>query len=156
LKKFGHVNKKALEQFKAFSEQKEKLNERKTEIDDAEVSMQGLISHLDLKKEEAIAGTFKSVAKHFKEVFHEIVPQGSATLKMIRSNVIDYENNPQNKYQGVSIRVSFTNNDPNMIMTQLSGGQKTVVALALIFAIQRCDPAPFYLFDEMDAALDSQ
>lgn len=97
LKKFGHVNKKALEQFKAFSEQKEKLNERKTEIDDAEVSMQGLISHLDLKKEEAIAGTFKSVAKHFKEVFHEIVPQGAATLKMIRSNVIDYENNPQNK-----------------------------------------------------------
>ena len=36
----------------------------------------------------------------------------------------------------------------------LSGGQKTVVALALIFAIQRCDPAPFYLFDEIDAALD--
>ena len=39
---------------------------------------------------------------------------------------------------------------------QLSGGQKTVVALALIFAIQRCDPAPFYLFDEIDAALDPQ
>ena len=39
-------------------------------------------------------------------------------------------------------------------MKQLSGGQKTVVALALIFAIQRCDPAPFYLFDEIDAALD--
>ena len=41
-------------------------------------------------------------------------------------------------------------------MKQLSGGQKTVVALALIFAIQRCDPAPFYLFDEIDAALDPQ
>lgn len=39
-------------------------------------------------------------------------------------------------------------------MKQLSGGQKTLVALALIFAIQRCDPAPFYLFDEIDAALD--
>ena len=38
----------------------------------------------------------------------------------------------------------------------LSGGQKTLVALALIFAIQRCDPAPFYLFDEIDAALDPQ
>ncbi len=38
-------------------------------------------------------------------------------------------------------------------MKQLSGGQKTLVALALIFAIQRCDPAPFYLFDEIDAAL---
>jgi structural maintenance of chromosome 3 (chondroitin sulfate proteoglycan 6) len=41
-------------------------------------------------------------------------------------------------------------------MKQLSGGQETVVALALIFAIQRCDPAPFYLFDEIDAALDPQ
>lgn len=41
-------------------------------------------------------------------------------------------------------------------MNQLSGGQKSLVALALIFAIQRCDPAPFYLFDEIDQALDPQ
>ena len=41
-----------------------------------------------------------------------------------------------------------------LFLKALSGGQKTVVALALIFAIQRCDPAPFYLFDEIDAALD--
>jgi len=39
-------------------------------------------------------------------------------------------------------------------MHQLSGGQKVTTALALIFAIQRCDPAPFYLFDEIDSALD--
>ena len=41
------------------------------------------------------------------------------------------------------------------MMSQLSGGQKALVAMALIFAIQRCDPAPFYLFDELDQALDS-
>ena len=40
-------------------------------------------------------------------------------------------------------------------MQQLSGGQKSVVALAFIFAIQQCDPAPFYLFDEIDANLDA-
>ena len=39
-------------------------------------------------------------------------------------------------------------------MSQLSGGQKSVVALTFILALQRCDPAPFYLFDEVDAALD--
>ena len=39
-------------------------------------------------------------------------------------------------------------------MNQLSGGQKTLVALTMIFAIQKCDPAPFYLFDEIDQALD--
>ena len=39
-------------------------------------------------------------------------------------------------------------------MSQLSGGQKSVVALAFILALQKCDPAPFYLFDEVDAALD--
>ena len=49
-------------------------------------------------------------------------------------------------------QVSFSGNEV-MTMKQLSGGQKTLVALALIFAIQRCDPAPFYLFDEIDAAL---
>lgn len=59
------------------------------------------------------------------------------------------------KYSGVKVRVSFGMGEVQT-MQQLSGGQKTMVALTLIFAIQRCDPAPFYLFDEIDAALDSQ
>lgn len=46
--------------------------------------------------------------------------------------------------------------DEQQRLSQLSGGQKTLCALALIFAIQRCDPAPFYLFDEIDANLDAQ
>jgi len=60
------------------------------------------------------------------------------------------------KYIGVKVKVSFTGQGETQSMKQLSGGQKTVVALTLIFAIQRCDPAPFYLFDEIDAALDPQ
>ncbi len=54
-------------------------------------------------------------------------------------------------------QVSFVGNRAEMRdMQQLSGGQKSLVALTLIFAIQKCDPAPFYLFDEIDQALDAQ
>jgi hypothetical protein len=48
------------------------------------------------------------------------------------------------------VRVKFAGTGEMYLMQQLSGGQKALVALALIFAIQRCDPAPFYLFDEID------
>merc|ERR1711920_1045701 len=59
--------------------------------------------------------------------------------------------------KGVRIEVSFTGQRSSFLtMSQLSGGQKTVVAISLIFAIQRLEPAPFYLFDEIDAALDTQ
>lgn len=62
-------------------------------------------------------------------------------------------------YEGISVLVSFVSDDGDSEtreMTQLSGGQKSLVALAIIFSIQKCDPAPFYLFDEIDAALDAQ
>lgn len=52
--------------------------------------------------------------------------------------------------------MAFSRGNEAVSLRLLSGGQKTLVALALIFAIQRCDPAPFYLFDEIDAALDPQ
>lgn len=56
-------------------------------------------------------------------------------------------------FTGVMIRVSFTGRGEMREMNQLSGGQKSLVALALIFAIQKCDPAPFYLFDEIDQVI---
>jgi structural maintenance of chromosome 3 (chondroitin sulfate proteoglycan 6) len=59
-------------------------------------------------------------------------------------------NNPDvSLYRGVGINVRFSPIGENFMMSQLSGGQKALVALALIFAIQRCDPAPFYIFDEL-------
>lgn len=57
-------------------------------------------------------------------------------------------------YAGLSIHVSFSDAGESKSIAALSGGQKTLVALALIFAIQRADPAPFYVFDEIDSALD--
>ncbi|GBG27764.1 Structural maintenance of chromosomes protein 3 [Hondaea fermentalgiana] len=58
------------------------------------------------------------------------------------------------EFIGISPRVTFTDGGQQFSMRQLSGGQRALVALTLIFAIQRCDPAPFYLFDEIDQALD--
>jgi structural maintenance of chromosome 3 (chondroitin sulfate proteoglycan 6) len=75
--------------------------------------------------------------------------------KKHRKKTIDKNNPDVSLYRGVRIKVRFSEVGENFMMSQLSGGQKSLVALALIFAIQRCDPAPFYLFDELDQALDS-
>ncbi|XP_070387462.1 structural maintenance of chromosomes protein 3 isoform X2 [Dermacentor albipictus] len=161
LKKYSHVNKKALDQFINFSDQKEKLAKRKEELDRGHSSIQELMNALEMRKYEAIQLTFKQVSKFFSEVFKKLVPQGHATLMMKTDNEDGTAQEGQtpsvDHFSGVGIRVSFVGKSSEMKeMQQLSGGQKSLVALALIFAIQKCDPAPFYLFDEIDQALDSQ
>ncbi|KDR15942.1 hypothetical protein L798_09869, partial [Zootermopsis nevadensis] len=165
LKKYSHVNKKALDQFMSFSDQKEKLVKRKEELDRGDEKIKELMMVLEQRKYEAIEFTFKQVSKYFSEVFHKLVPSGHAQLVMRRND--DEAGGSQDvsyssiytlyKFTGVGIRVSFSGRNAEMReMNQLSGGQKSLVALGLIFAIQKCDPAPFYLFDEIDQALDSQ
>ncbi|PIN05753.1 hypothetical protein CDL12_21707 [Handroanthus impetiginosus] len=170
LQQFSHVNKKALDQYVNFTEQREELQRRQAELDAGDEKIKELISVLDMRKDESIERTFKGVAKHFREVFSELVQGGHGFLVMMKKKDNDDIDNDQDddeprpaetegrveKYIGVKVKVSFTGQGETQSMKQLSGGQKTVVALALIFAIQRCDPAPFYLFDEIDAALDPQ
>ena len=183
LKQYSHVNKKAYDQFVNFSEQRENLLQRKAELDKGEESIKEMIESLDRKKDEAINRTFRGVSAHFKEVFKELCPNGSGELIMktamdedsgqgdadeSNDELSDEESNVDKKkgenvatnpkvslYRGVGIKVRFAKEEQNYLMSQLSGGQKALVALGLIFAIQRCDPAPFYLFDELDQALDS-
>lgn len=170
LKQFSHVNKKALDQYVNFTEQREELQKRQAELDAGDEKIKELISVLDMRKDESIERTFKGVAKHFREVFSELVQGGHGFLVMMKRKDNDDADDDQDddeprpvetegrieKYIGVKVKVSFTGQGETQSMKQLSGGQKTVVALTLIFAIQRCDPAPFYLFDEIDAALDPQ
>lgn len=82
LKKFSHVNKKALDQFMSFSDQKEKLQKRKEELDRGNEKIQELISMLEMRKMEAIQFTFKQVSKFFTEVFKKLVPAGHGKLVM--------------------------------------------------------------------------
>ncbi|XP_013173489.1 PREDICTED: structural maintenance of chromosomes protein 3 [Papilio xuthus] len=161
LKKYNHVNKKALDQFISFSEQKEKLYKRKEELDIGGEKIRELIETLEHRKLEAIQFTFKQVSKNFTEVFKKLVPhgRGSLIMRVAADDVSDAlaERANADQFTGVGIKVSFTGGEGDMReMNQLSGGQKSLVALALIFAIQKCDPAPFYLFDEIDQALDAQ
>lgn len=175
LKKYAHVNKKALDQYVNFSEQRETLISRKSELDTGAHSIQDLVDVLDLRKDEAILRTFKGVSQHFKQVFKELVPHGMGKLQMKISDEAKEEAKDEAKedkeskggkggkgvkhrvssFEAIEIKVSFTGINAATLIQQLSGGQKALVALALIFSIQRADPAPFYLFDEIDQALDS-
>ncbi|KAK2465769.1 hypothetical protein APHAL10511_002313 [Amanita phalloides] len=171
LKKFAHVNKKAFEQYTNFTKQRDQLLTRREDLDTSAESIEELVQVLDQRKDEAIERTFKQVAKNFEEVFEKLVPAGRGRLIIQRRIDQDAADVPDDEdtdgeqgrkssvdnYTGVSIKVSFNSkSDEGLRISQLSGGQKSLVALALVFAIQKCDPAPFYLFDEIDANLDAQ
>ncbi|GAA5861222.1 hypothetical protein JCM3774_002232 [Rhodotorula dairenensis] len=166
LKAFAHVNKKAFEQYSSFTKQRDELLARQEELDESQNSILELIDVLDARKDEAIERTFKQVAKNFAEVFEKLVPSGRGRLIMLKrrqdkgEDDMDVDEPEEDggveNYTGVAIRVSFkSKSNEGLRLQQLSGGQKALVALALIFSIQKCDPAPFYLFDEIDANLDA-
>lgn len=157
LQGFRRVNKKALEQYIHFKEQRQILEKKRLELEKAADSIRALIEHLGKRKDEDIHRTFKGVSKCFTDVFSELVPGGLARLVMVKSASRNEGNTPsQIEYCGVAMKVKFGGRGGEEYMIQqLSGGQKSVVAMALIFAIQRLDPAPFYLFDEVDANLDA-
>ncbi|RMJ29060.1 Chromosome segregation protein [Aspergillus sp. HF37] len=169
LKKYSHVNKKAFEQYNSFTKQRETLASRREELDASQNSINELIGVLDQRKDEAIERTFKQVSREFANVFERLVPSGRGRLVIQRKTdrdlgqdgELDSEDEEARQsvenYIGVGISVSFNSkHDEQQRIQQLSGGQKSLCALALVFAIQACDPAPFYLFDEIDANLDAQ
>lgn len=173
LKKYGHVNKKAFEQFAQFERQREVLEGRRKELDSSDASIRELIDVLDTRKDEAIERTFRQVSREFAAIFERLVPAGKGRLVIQRRTDKQVRPRPASEdeasdddeaartsvesYTGVGISVSFNSkHDDQQRIQQLSGGQKSLCALALVFAIQASDPAPFYLFDEIDANLDAQ
>jgi structural maintenance of chromosome 3 (chondroitin sulfate proteoglycan 6) len=178
LKKYSHVNKKAFQQYEDFTRKREQLTHRRGELNISRDAIENLVEVLDQRKDEAIARTFKQVSKYFQEVFVQLVPAGTGRLiiqrrsdrEARRGGDVDSDDEDERaqgratngktsveNYTGVGIAVSFNSkHDEQQRIQQLSGGQKALCALALVFAIQQCDPAPFYLFDEIDANLDAQ
>lgn len=164
-----NINKRAFENYKKYHEKQIELIERAKELDDSKSSIQELIVKLKQQKVTAVDKTFNKVSNNFTTVFEKIVPRGTAKLNIYsnkqslneKDGDIDMDETQSDDYlshyQGVSISVSFNSkSDEQLKVEQLSGGQKTVCAIALVLAIQMVEPAPFYLFDEVDAALDKQ
>jgi structural maintenance of chromosome 3 (chondroitin sulfate proteoglycan 6) len=138
-----------------FNQQRQQFVERFESLSNDKIKIQELMDGLDQQKEEAIWRTFQGVSKHFSEVFKELVPFGDGSLIMIKATdsfsesgveeMIREEKVSQGRYHGPSIdeflgvrvKVSFSDAIQQCEMHQLSGGQKALVALALIFAIQR-------------------
>ncbi|KAL4286157.1 hypothetical protein AHAS_Ahas19G0058100 [Arachis hypogaea] len=120
LQQFSHVNKKALDQYINFTEQREELQKRQAELDAGDEKIRELISVLDQRKDESIERTFKGVARHFREVFSELVPRGHGHLVMMKKKDGGHDDdeddedgprkaNPEGrveKYIGVKVKAS--------------------------------------------------
>lgn len=168
-------NRKAAELHAAFSRQAANLQSRHAELQTSAQSITEFIGVLDQRKDEAIMRTFEQVKDNFERVFERLCPSGYAKLVLIRGEDEHVTAEPDLKrtkskknsttpviptaapFVGIGIKASFASKsaDEGLLIGQLSGGQKSLLALALIFAIQLVDPAPFYLFDEIDANLDA-
>ncbi|PKI85465.1 Smc3p [Malassezia vespertilionis] len=148
LDQVAHVNKRAVEQYNSFSKQRDTLLQRHAELEKSHGAIDELVEVLDSRKDAALLDTYTQVSDHFARIFAQLVPGGKGRLEMVR----DERGVPA----GVEIHVAFSSAQQGQRVQQLSGGQKSLVALATVFSIQKTDPAPFYLFDEIDANLDTQ
>ena len=144
MKQFSKINRFAADDYKLFIAKDKEIEEKLEELDENQNKILDVIRVLDEKKENAIQTTFNQIQESFSYFFKELVPKGEASL------ILNNEN------KTIQIVVSFTGNleSSSQSMHQLSGGQKTAVAVALIFALSKIDPPPFYILDEIDAALD--
>ena len=145
--KYISVNKRAITQYNSFKSKRDDLIIKKEELLKSRESIQDLIVKLDKKKEESIIEAFESISNNFSNIFSQIEPNGKGKL------VLEKENSD---FKCISIRVKFNEYPEITSLFQLSGGQKVLVALSMIFAIQKYSAAPFYLFDEVDSALDEK
>ncbi len=141
----GSVNMRALDIYDEAKKEFEKLNWRVNKLGEEKNSVEDVINKIESKKTETFMDTFSKVNEHFSKIFGKVTDGMSAAL------LLENKNSP---FEG-GVRVEITGIDKEKkSLFGLSGGEKTITALSFIFAIQAFDPAPFYLLDEIDAALD--
>lgn len=145
IKRLGDVNVGAIEEYERVSERYEFLNNQKADLVKAEDTILEIIKELDGIMKEKFIETFDQIKDKFKEVFKKLFSGGNAELKLtnpddVLTTGIDIKALPPGKtLQHISL---------------LSGGEKTLTAISLLFAILEVRPVPFCVLDEVEAALD--
>ena len=141
----GNVNVDAIEEYREAKERYEFLTGQRKDITDAETTLSGIIAALDEEMRKQFTETFEQLKTRFDRVFRELFGGGKTTLALSEGeDVLE---------AGILINVQPPGKKLQNMM-QLSGGEKALTAIALLFAILDLKPSPFCLLDEIEAALD--
>ena len=145
IKRLGMVNLAAIDEYERVNTRYEFLCKQKDDLNNAEESLLEIMREMDGVIEEEFTNTYKKVNEEFTKVFKELFLGGTASLKLT---------DPDNMLTtGIDIVASPPGKKLSSI-TLLSGGEKTLTAISLLFAILNVREVPFCLFDEVEAALD--
>jgi chromosome segregation protein len=140
----GAVNLAALDELTASRERKTFLDSQNADLNEAISTLEGAIHKIDLETRDLLASTFNQVNEHFGRMFPSLFGGGQAKLMMTGDEILD---------AGVQV-MAQPPGKKNSTIHLLSGGEKALTAIALVFAIFQLNPAPFCLLDEVDAPLD--
>jgi len=145
IKELGDVNVNSIEDYKNHSERYEFLHSQREDLIKAEEALLEIINELDTEMRKQFLEKFKAINEQFDVVFKELFGGGKADLELTESDDI--------LEAGIRINAQPPGKKLQNMM-QLSGGEKALTAISLLFAIQNLKPSPFCLLDEIEAALD--
>ena len=140
----GAVNLAALEELQLARERKVFLDAQVADLTEAMTTLENAIKKIDNETRDLLSATFNTVNTHFGRMFPELFGGGQAKLIMTGDEILD---------AGVQV-MAQPPGKKNQTIHLLSGGEKALTAIALVFAIFQLNPAPFCLLDEVDAPLD--
>ncbi|MGY5873329.1 MAG: chromosome segregation protein SMC [Candidatus Thorarchaeota archaeon] len=146
LEAMGPVNLKALTDYEAERDRYDEIVDKKTQLEEERKEILVFMEELEAEKTQKFLTVYNEIADNFSTVFAQLSPGGDATLML--------ENPEYPLMGGITVR-SKPRGKELVTLDAMSGGEKTLTGLALIFAIQMYNPTSFYIFDEIDAALDN-
>ncbi len=145
IKALGNVNVNAIEDYKEISERYEFMSTQHEDLVKAEETLLKIIEELDTGMRRQFEEKFKEIRREFDQVFKELFGGGHGTLELVEGEDI--------LEAGIQI-IAQPPGKKLQNMMQLSGGEKALTAISLLFSIQNLKPSPFCLLDEIEAALD--